>query len=385
MKKIAIFTTSRAEFGILSALINEISSSTDLSYKLFVGGAHLADEYGNSIQEIYTGGFEITDTFDYLLNGDKPVALAGSAGIATIELAYLFKKYNFDFVCVLGDRFELLSIVQNAIIFRKPIIHIHGGEKSEGAIDEQIRHMITKAAHIHFVACDEYAQNIRRMGEPEWRIFNCGALAIDNIRSLTLLSRAKLFTKLKLDENKPTVLLTFHPTTLEFNLSPAVQIQNIFDALKNFNLQVVITAPNVESGRDSIIEIIKAEIQNKPDYHYVESLGVKKYLNLIPCCKFVIGNSSSGIIEVPYFRIPTINIGNRQKGRIQHQSIINADYSVSSITDAIKRALSDDFTKSFQNMKYKFGDGTAAAKMVEVLKKTTIDQKLLTKELNFPD
>ena len=241
-KKIAIFTTTRAEYGILKPLIKQVKNSIELELRLFVGGTHLAFEHGKTINEIIgNNNFEITDTFDYLLNESSSFSLSRSSGISTIELSYIFKHYDFDFVCILGDRYELLSIVTNAIIFKKPIIHLHGGEKTEGLIDEQIRHMITKAAHIHFVSCKEYAENIRKMGEREWRIFNVGALGIDNIVKNNKIPKSDLFKQLKLDKNKQTVLMTYHSVTLEFKISPLEQIKNVFNALSKFNFQIIVT------------------------------------------------------------------------------------------------------------------------------------------------
>lgn len=384
MRIAAIFTTTRADFGILSALIKEIDKQDDINYSLFVGGTHLAYEHGKTIAEIKNFGFEITATFDYLLNSDSDFGLAKSTGIAVYELANIFDRFDFDFVCFLGDRFELISVVTNAILFKKPIIHLHGGEKSEGVIDEQLRHMYTKAAHIHFVATEEYAKNVRRMGEAEKRIFNVGALGIDNIVNNPKLTKAELFRLLDLDEDKPVVLMTYHPVTLEFSISPFEQIRNIFSALESFDFQLVITAPNIETDRDKIISYIEQEISQNPDYHYIESLGVVKYHSLIPHCQFVIGNSSSGIVEVPFFRIPTINIGDRQQGRIRHRSVIDTSYGIESIIKGIEKAISAEFRESLKNMECKFGDGTAAKKMVEIIKNINIDQELMRKRLDFP-
>lgn len=379
MKKVAFFTTARAEFGILSALIREIEKDAALQYLLFVGGMHLAEEYGCTVKEIEEQKFEISGVFDFLLNEDNPFSLAKSVGIATQKAAKIFKEFDFDFVCVLGDRFELLSIVANAILFKKPIIHIHGGEITKGAIDEQIRHMITKAAHLHFVSCNEYAENIRRMAEQDRRIFNTGALVVDNIKRIRKIPKTNLFKELKLNANLPTVLMTYHPVTLELSVSPLEQIDNVFKALKAFNFQVVITAPNIEMGRKDIVNRIKTEVHNKAHYHYFDSLGMERYLNLIPHCIFLIGNSSSGILEVPFFKIPTINIGERQLGRVRHKSIIDTDYSTESIIKSINKALSEGFTNSLKNMAFKFGNGNTARKMVKIIKSVKIDQAFLRK------
>lgn len=379
MKKIAFFTTTRAEFGILSALIKKIDEDGELDYSLFVGGMHLAPEFGYTIQEIRDEGFRITDTFDFLLRGDQPFVLAKSVGVAVKEVARIFHDYDFDLVCLLGDRFELLAIVTNALLFNKPMIHIHGGETTKGAIDDQVRNMITKAAHLHFTSCTEYAENILQMGERPQRVFNCGALAIDNIHQLDKIPQEELFKDLGLQENKPTVLATYHPVTLESKLSPLEQVRNLFAALRPFDFQAVFTAPNMDSGRQAIVDEIKKQVKSHADYHYIESLGMRRYFSLLPHCQLVIGNSSSGLIEVPYFKIPTVNIGDRQEGRIRHKSVIDTDYSVESIREGLKKALSPGFVKSIRQMPFKFGDGQAAQKMVKIIKSIKIDQNFLRK------
>jgi len=383
--RVAIFTTTRAEFGILSPLIRQMMQDKDTELLLFVGGTHLAIEHGNTIKEIVDQGFKINGTFDYLLNEDTSFSLEKSVGIASIELAYIFENHEFDFVCVLGDRFEILAIVSSAILFKKPIIHLHGGEATEGLIDEQIRHMITKGAHLHFASCEDYAKNIRKMGEPDWRIYNTGALGIDNIVKNERLPKKTLFAELGLDENKRLAIMTYHPVTLEFDISPPDQIQNVLSALEDFDLQLVVTSPNIEVDRDKIVNFIQKKVDQHQRYVFVDSLGTKKYHSLIPHSEFVIGNSSSGIIEVPYFKVPTVNIGDRQTGRICHESVIDTDYSVASIKKGIQKALSKDFRDSLKEMSFKFGDGHAAEKMVEIIKSIKVDQNFLRKRLEFAD
>jgi len=384
LKKMAVFTTTRAEFGIFSALLREIDEENDIEYILFVGGSHLVKKFGKTINEI-KNKFKITETFDFFLNEDSDYSLTKSLGIETFEIANIFRNFDFDVCCVLGDRFELLPIINTAIIFKKPIIHLHGGEKSEGAIDEQIRHMITKAAHIHFTACDEYKNNVIRMGEEKWRVHNVGALGIDYIKNNKLIEKEILFKELELYSELKTILLTYHPVTIEKSLSPSLQIKNIFKAIDKYNFQVVITAPNIDKDRDEIIRYIENTINNKRNYKFYNSLGIHRYQSLIPYCEFVIGNSSSGLIEVPYFRIPTINIGDRQQGRIRHESVLDADYTVESIQKGIEKAMSKEFHESLKSMQYKFGDGTAAKKIVKIINKIKIDKKLMRKRLFSPE
>ncbi len=380
---IAIFTTSRAEFGQLESLVHQIHKDEFLSHFLFVGGSHLAKEYGKTLTEIESSGVKVTDMFNYLLSGSDSNSLTKSSGIATYELARIFNRYDFDFVCVLGDRFELLSIITNAILFMKPIIHISGGEISEGSLDNQVRHMITKAAHIHITACKEYSENIRKMGEENWRVFNCGALAIDGIVKNKLIRKEILFEELNLDLSKETIILTYHPVTLDSNTAVEDQINNLFFALGKYNFQTVITAPNVDIERDEIYSMVKAKVNENNDYYFFDSLGSLRYHSLIPHSKFVIGNSSSGIAIVPFFKIPTVNIGERQKGRLRHSSIIDTAYNITSLSEGINKALSTEFSKSLKDMKFKFGDGYAAERIVQTIKEIKVDQKLLQKRLNF--
>ena len=385
MFKIGIFTTTRAEFGILYPLISFLDKSNYFDIKLFVGGTHLSKEYGETISEIYDLGLKPADTFDYLLNKNNSASLSKSLGIATIESSHIFSKHDFDYVCVLGDRYELLSIVSNAILFRKPIIHIGGGEATEGSIDEQIRHMITKAAHIHFTTTNNYREKIIMMGESEWRVHNSGAPSIDTIKFMDRKSKVEVFKELDLDIKQKTAMFTYHPVTLEFSINVQDQIKNIFTAINKFDLQLMITSPNIEVDRDEIVALIKKEVSLNENYYFIESLGFQRYHNFLPYCDLMIGNSSSGILEAPYYRVPTINIGKRQDGRIRHSSIIDTDYSSNSIGEGIKKGLSSSMKGKLQNMEYKFGDGSASQIIHDVLIKELKNKSLMHKQLIFAD
>jgi len=377
--KIAFFTTSRAEFGIQRNLIQTVNESKNLTGLLFVGGSHMAYEHGRTIDEIKNGGFVISDTFDYLLNQTDEYHIAKSSALAGLELARIFSTHTFDMVCVLGDRYELIPIVQTAIIFRKPIIHLHGGEKTEGAIDEQIRNMITKASHLHFASADDYVQNILNMGENPKRVFNTGALFVSNLLKMNRLTKNQIFEKFNLNPQLSTVLMTYHPVTLENGISQIQQIENVFEALNKYQFQLVITSPNADTDNDLIKTIIKENVNKNEQYHYFYSLGFFNYHNLLPYCEFVIGNSSSGLIEVPYYKLPTINIGDRQKGRIRHDSVIDTGYLCSEILKSIEKATNKKFKKQIQEQNFKLGDGNAAEKIVEVLSKLKIDSDFLRK------
>ena len=380
MTVFGIFTTSRAEFGLLSNLVHAIIEDQDSDYLLFAGGGHHLPSQGKSIQEIEDFGFKSIN-FDFFLSSDNEKSLTQSLGIELFQLSELFAFYAFDYVIVLGDRIELLPIVQAGIIHRKPIVHIHGGEITEGAIDDQIRHMITKASHVHFCAADEYKNNIVKMGEEESRVHCVGALGVDSIVRSNTIPKDKLFKKLSLDPDKPTVLLTYHPVTLELDISSSEQIMSVFNALEPFKFQLLITAPNVDSSHQSLFDSIQTEVSRHPEYTFINSLGNVNYQSMLRYVEFVIGNSSSGLLEVPYFKIPTINIGDRQKGRIQHRSIINTDYSEASIRKGIVKAIEPAFRESLYQMKYKFGKGDSAKRIVQIMKSITIDQKLMRKTM----
>lgn len=349
MKKIAVFTTSRAEYGILRPLIKE------LDCYVFAGGGHFK-----------TGMVECTESFDFFLNEDTPHSLCTSLGIEHIELADIFNDYDFDMTCVLGDRYELLPIVTTSTLFGVPIVHIHGGETTYGAIDNQVRNMITKASHVHFTSCEEYKKNVEALGEKN--VYNVGALSVDAIKGARKIPKEKLFNDLGLDKDRDTILLVYHPSALEQE-----SWHHMDSILSWFDFQIVSIAPGMDVGRDAIVKSLKG-------YCFFESFTSDRYFSLLPHCKLIIGNSSSGVIEAPYFKVPTVNIGDRQKGRVRHKSVIDTDYSTVNITTAISKAMSRKFGESLQTLKYKFGNGGTAKKIVQVLESIEINEKFVRKE-----
>lgn len=382
LRTIAFFTSCRGDIGILSPLIKKIYKTKGINALLFVGGTHLSKKYGFTIKEIQKEGLKITKKYNYVVESDKSHSLSVSTNKSGILAAKFFRDYNFDYVCILGDRYERIPIILNSIIFKKPIIHLHGGEITQGLIDEQVRHLISKASHLHFVICNQYKKNLLSLGEDSKRIFNSGSLAIDNIKNTKKINWKKFLEKNQLDPNKPFAILTYHPVTLEFNLTLETQLENVFSSLKEFDIQVLITAPGIEVGSNVLISKIKNKMKKylRSKSAYVESLGHVALYSLIPNSSFIIGNSSFGIIEVPYFRIPTINIGDRQKGRLLHKSIISADYSKQSISKSIRKALDTNFKNDIKKMKYLFSSGNAAEKIVRIIKKVRIDQNFLQKK-----
>ena len=380
MKTIAIFSSTRGDMSILSPLIKKINQDKKIKYLFFVGGTHLVENYGKTVDEIKDLKIKIKAKFNYLVPGNENKNFVESLGRAHKSISKIFSKYNFDFVCILGDRFEKLAIVNNSIIYNKPIIHLHGGEVTEGVIDNQIRNMITKASHLHFVICEKYKNNIINMGENRKRVFNFGSLAVDNMKIIKKIPKKRLFHNLGLNINIPTILLTYHPVTLEKKISGLKQIKNIFKAIDNFDFQTLITAPGHEIGRSEIENFIKRKAKKDKKIVYIKSIGHKNLFNLMPHCKFVIGNSSSGIIEAPFLRVPTINIGDRQKGRFMHASVINCSYEYNKIKRSIEKRFSNSFKKRLKKFKYFFGKGNSSNRIIEKIKKTKIDQSFLRKK-----
>ncbi len=381
MIKIAFFTSTRGDLASLNPIIKEVERTKGFKPLLFVGGTHLYKNYGHTIKEIQKEKLKVSGYYKYKIVGNTRSQLLKSLADAHKKISKIFIKFKFDYIFILGDRFEKLAEVNNAIIFNKPIIHYSGGEETFGVIDNQIRHMITKSAHLHFVMCEKYRQNVINMGENHNRVFNVGNLSIKNMKNIKFNNKKSLFKKFKIDPQKPLGIFTYHPVTLKTNLSSSRQIRNIFSALKKFNIQFLITTPGHEHGRDIILKYIRKNLKKNKNLFYVDSLGFKNLLNFYKYSNFVIGNSSSGIGQAPYFRIPTINIGERQKGRYFHPSIINCGYSVNQIKNAIQKTQNKIFLKNLKKMKFMFGDGTAPKKIIRILKKRKIDKHLIWKKL----
>ena len=381
MIKIAVFTTTRGDMAILSPLLFKMQKDKKIKPLLFVGGTHLNENFGKTVNEIKSNKLKIEGFFRYRNNQYNKLGLLKALSEAHTSVSKIFEKNNFDFVCVLGDRFEKLAIVNNAIIYNKPIIHLYGGEKSEGVIDEQVRHMITKGSHLHFVMCNTYKKNVQKMGEQKFRIFNVGTTAIDNLKNIKKISYKKILNDLKLNENKKYAIFTYHPVTLKKKVSTTEQLRNILSSLRDFDIQIIATYPGHENESDLIKKILKKEEKNNNNFTLIKSLGFKKLFSLLPHCSFVIGNSSSGITETPYFKKPTINIGERQNGRFFHKSIINSNYQKKQISNSIKKALSKNFNLKIKKMNYYFGSGKSSEKIIKIIKSIKIDQKFIRKQL----
>ncbi len=369
MKKICIVTATRAEYGVLRNTIKHIQSDQELELSLVVTGTHLSEEFGMTVNEIEEDGFLINHKVDILMNSDSPQGISKTMGIAFISFADIFASEKPDMLIVLGDRYELIPICGCAMNARIPIAHISGGETTEGAIDECVRHCVTKMSYLHFPGCEEYRRRIIQLGESPDRVFNFGDVGVENVAKMELLTKGELEQSLHFALDRPYASVTFHPATLvEDDIEE--QCGQLFEAILQFtDMKFIFTKANSDAGGRRINTLIDEFVENHKDNCAVfASLGRRRYLSLIKYSELVLGNSSSGIIEAPSLHIPTVNIGDRQTGRIKAESIIDCTNDVGQIVKAIKKARSEDFKAIAANTKNPFGDGDTSANIVKVVK-----------------
>lgn len=369
MRKICIITGSRAEYGLLSRLMYLIKEDPELSLQVIATNSHLSPEFGLTYKEIEKDGFRIDKKIEMLLSSDTASATTKSVGLATIGFADAYEDLKPDLILVLGDRYETLSAVTAALFFKIPIAHLHGGEITEGAYDDAIRHAVTKMSHLHFTSTEEYRKRVIQLGEDPNRVFNVGAIGIDNIKNLRLIPKPELEECLKFKFSEKCVLVTFHPATLE-NRTTEVQIQNLLQALDSIdNLQVIFTQPNSDTGGRIIMQLIDQFIKrNKNKAIYFNSLGQSKYLSTMKFVCAVVGNSSSGLIEAPSFGIPTLNIGNRQQGRIRSKTVVDCDVTSEDIRKQLKFVLSQKFKDFCKKSTNPYAKENTAIEILNVIK-----------------
>ena len=374
MRTIAVFTGTRAEYGLLSPIIKGLDKSPHADLALIVGGMHLSSEFGYTVSEIENDGIPISGRLEFLVSSETAVGISKSMGLAIISAAEYLERERPDIIVLLGDRFEAMAVAQAAMIARIPIAHIHGGEITEGSIDEAIRHSITKMSHLHFASTDEYAKRIHQLGENPDNIFNFGALGIDNIKNLELLTKEELSKSIEFSLNKKYIIVTHHPVTLssDSGIEGLCNLLSILDEYPDY--QLIISYPNADTKNRAIIELLeKYYLKDKKRTFLTHSLGLQKYLSAVKHCELVVGNSSSGIIEAPTLGVPTVNIGDRQKGRIHGYSVLNCDDSLASIRKTMAHALSSDFRQLCKNAKNPYGDGQSSRKILEILIKFPLE------------
>ena len=384
MKKICAVTGSRAEYGLLRWVMEGIKKSKLLNLQLIVTGMHLLPEFGLTANSIVNDGFNIDKKIEMLLSSDTPVGITKSMGIGLIGFAEALNELKPDLLLVLGDRFEILTAVNAALLARIPIAHIHGGESTEGAIDEAIRHSITKMSHIHFVASKTYKNRVIQLGENPNTVYNVGGLGIDNFIKLNLLDKSSLEKAIEFKLKNKNLLITFHPVTLENNTSKN-QMNELLHSLSELkDTGLIFTMPNADTDSRVLFKMIQDFVRKNKNAIVFSSLGQLRYLSCIKYVDAVIGNSSSGLIEVPYLKKPTINIGDRQKGRLKADTIIDCNPERLSINNAIKKAFSNDFKSKIKDSINPYGNGGGSEKIVKIIEGYNLNDILKKNFYNIP-
>lgn len=381
MRKIGVVTVARSDYGIYKPILNKIQEDSELALYLIVSGMHLSPEFGMTVRAIEADGFAIGDQFEMLLSSDSPEGVAKSVGLGVLGFAQSYARSQPDILLVLGDRFEMLSAVIASLPFKIPVAHLHGGESTEGLIDEPIRHSITKMSHLHFVSTEVYGQRVIQMGEEPWRVHVSGAPSLDNLNEMDLLDLSALRNQTGLDLREQTLLVTYHPVTLEYE-NTEVQMTALLAALEDVGLPVVFTYPNADTQGRLIIDMIQQFSKRYSKAQIATNLGTQAYFSLMNCASAMVGNSSSGIIEAASFSLPVVNIGNRQRGRVHGRNVLDVGYTYSEILAGIQKATSSEFHHSLEGLTNPYGSGNAAGLIVDRLKAITLNETLLMKRFH---
>lgn len=370
MLKICVATGTRAEYGLLKPLIDRIKSESSFTLQLLVTGAHLSPEFGLTYKQIEEDGYVIDQKVEMLMSSDTAEGITKSMGLGMIGYADALKQLQPDILVILGDRYEMLALASTALIFRVPIAHIHGGEITEGAYDDAIRHSITKMSTLHFTSTEIYRQRVIQLGELPDRVFNVGAIGLDNFRSLHLLSKEELEIGLQIKFRRYNYLVTFHPETLSVQ-SAEDQFNELLKAIdEQKDSLFIFTKANADTDGRVINQLMEEYVSKYPDKAVAfSSLGSLKYLSLMKQVTAVVGNSSSGILEAPSAPTATINIGDRQKGRIQAESIFNCQAYREEILHAFDEIKEASFIEKIKKVVNPYGDGTASSQIMNILKK----------------
>lgn len=373
MRKICIITGTRAEFGLLRNIMAMLREAPDVALQLIVTGSHLVSGHGNTREEILAAGFEIDAEVDMLLASDSPRAVGQSMGLGVIGLTTALARLGPDIVLLLGDRYEALAAAQSAMILRIPIAHIHGGEATEGLIDEAIRHAISKMSHVHFTSAEPFRRKIIQMGEHPTTVHNVGAVGLDNVALLEPVSRSELEKVLGLRLDAPILLVTYHPVTLDAD--GAASVISLLEALAaQRNTRIIFTGANADALGQEINERVKVFCAKRPGEAVQKaSLGINRYLSLMAISEVVIGNSSSGLLEAPYVGVPTLNIGDRQRGRLRGPAVVDCDETIEAIFSGIKKARSSELRAIAAKRVTPYGAPGASKKIVELLRRLELE------------
>lgn len=366
---VCVITGSRAEYGLLRPLLEKLAADEAFNLQLVVTGSHLSSAFGNTQDEITQDGFAVNARIPVPLEGDSKTDMVAATGAAMALFGNYFADHMPALLIVLGDRFEIFAAAAAAAMLSVPIAHIHGGETTEGAVDEFLRHSITKMSLYHFTACETYRHRVIQLGEAPDRVFNVGALGVENALHMPLLSREALCESLGFDIiGRPYAIVTYHPVTLENNTAQE-QVRKLIRAMEAYpSMAFLITKANADAGGRLVNQIWDAEAKTHSNWLVTASLGAQRYLSALKYAQMMLGNSSSGIIESPAMHIPTVNIGDRQKGRMMAKSVICCDIAAENVIQAIDKALSSEYKALVSETVCPFGDGKTSDKMMRILR-----------------
>ncbi len=379
-RKIAVVTTSRADYGHLYWPLRELEKHSEVQLELIALGAHLSPEFGATLREIAKDGFPISATIECLLSSDSDVGMAKTIGVATLSLADTLGALRPDILLLIADRYEMLAPASVALALRIPVAHVEGGEISEGAIDDAVRNALTKMSHIHFTSTETARRRIIALDEEEWRVHRAGAPSLDHLRRSTLLSRAELETRLATPLHNPTVVVAYHPVTIAKDTLQ--ETDAVFEAVGKTPGQILFCYPNADAGSRQLIERTREFVAGREDARVFVNLDAVTYWSLLRQADLFLGNSSSGIMETPSLALPVVNIGLRQQGRERAKNIVDAAPQAADILAAVDIARSEAFRASLTGMTNPYGEGRAAEKIVEVLTTVPLTQDLLMKRHN---
>lgn len=385
MRTIGVITSSRADYGIYRPVLRAIEAEASLNLKLFVTGTHLSPDFGMTVREIERDGFPIAERVEMLTGGDSPAGIAASMGQGATGFARAYEDTPVDLLVALGDRYEMHAAVTAALPFKRPVAHIHGGEVTFGAIDDSLRHGITKMSHLHFATTEDHARRIRQLGEEPWRVHVSGAPSLDNLNGFEALSIEAFEERFGVRLEEGFLLVTFHPVTLEYEHTE-VYIESLLEALGGTDRMILLTKANADTYGQRINERLAAFAGSRESTRLVDNLGTEGYFTAMSRAAAVVGNSSSGIIEAASFRTPVVNVGTRQEGRLHPGNVIDTGYTAEEIARGLSRALSPEFRDSIRGLENPYGQGRAAEAIVGILKSVELDERLIHKRfVDWPE